>query len=329
MSELSSMPAEFHEHYGRMMDEDTRFQDYPMEALRTLELLDRYLPKSPACILDVGGGPGYYARRLAKAGYEVYLVDPVPRHIQLALLDTDDGPAPASATQGDARSLEQHSDGSIDAVLLLGPLYHLTEKSDRMAALSEAFRTLKPGGVILAAGLSRYASMIDGLDEFFVDDPAFVEIIYRDLAEGQHRNPTDNPCYFTTAYLHRPDDLRGELAEAGFVSAQVLAVEGVSWAARDLGERLANPQKRRVILDLIQRTESEPSILGASPHLMGIGYKPNDKAVPVHEEEHSDKDTTAGHRVPVSFGQRTDRDATNNDYTPERQEAEEKDSTGK
>ena len=273
MSDLLYMPDEFLDHYGRLMDENTRFEEFPMESIRTLEMLDRYLPPAPACILDVGGGPGFYARRLTKTGYEVHLVDPVPRHIQLARLDTEDGPAPASATLGDARCLKQHPDASVDAVLLLGPLYHLTEKGDRMAALAEALRTLKIGGVIFAAGLSRFSSILDGLDESFVDDPAFLEIVYRDLAEGQHRNPTDNPYYFTTAFLHRPNELRDEMIEAGFVDAQVLAVEGVSWAARDLRERLADPKKRKVVLDLIRRTETEPSILGASPHLLGVGHK--------------------------------------------------------
>ena len=72
-----------------------------------------------------------------------------------------------SISLGDARNLEW-GDGSVDVVLLLGPLYHLPVRSDRIAALSEAFRVLKPGGLLFAVGISRFASTLSGLiDGFF------------------------------------------------------------------------------------------------------------------------------------------------------------------
>jgi len=268
-------PDEIIAHYERTYDETTRLTDCgdgTMEAIRTLEILNRYLPSPPARILDVGGGPGFYARRLTAAGYEVHLIDPVPRHVEEASRDTDDGPTPASACLGDARDLGQ-PDSSFDAVLLLGPLYHLTGRDDRLTTLREAHRVVVPGGAVMAAAITRFASAIDGLDSGFIDDPAFRDIIDRDLAEGQHRNPGLKDHYFTTAFFHHPDELRSEMVEAGFTGAQVLAVEGISWAAGDLTERLADPVRREVALDIVRRTEAEPSLLGASPHLMGIATR--------------------------------------------------------
>ena len=71
--------------------------------------------------------------------------------------------------------------------------------------------------MVVVAAISRYASALDGLAQKLTRDPRFVAIRNRDLAEGQHRNDTGDPAYFTTAYFHRPDDLRAEMEAAGFV----------------------------------------------------------------------------------------------------------------
>ena len=116
----------------------------------------------------------------------------------------------ASVTLGDARSLDL-ADGSADAVLLMGPLYHLTGRNDRLSALREAHRVLKPGGMLIAKAINRFASLMDGLIESYIDDPNFVPILRRDLEEGQHRGLSDAVGYFTTAFFHRPEELEGEV----------------------------------------------------------------------------------------------------------------------
>ncbi|MCJ7726505.1 MAG: SAM-dependent methyltransferase, partial [Acidimicrobiia bacterium] len=83
--------------------------------------------------------------------------------------------------------------------------------------------------------------------------------------------PTGNPDYFTTAFFHRPGGLREEMVESGFTEVEIYAVEGISWAAPDLAERLADPAKRAIVLDMVARTETEPALLGASPHLLAVG----------------------------------------------------------
>src|SRR4051812_16265694 len=133
-----------------------------LERERTRELLTRFLPAAPAIVLDVGGGPGAHACWLAKQGYIVHLNDIVPSHVEKAIAASalqPDAPL-ATASIGDARSLQWKTD-AVDAILLLGPLYHLTARQDRVTALSEAHRVLKPGGVLLAVGISRFASTMD------------------------------------------------------------------------------------------------------------------------------------------------------------------------
>jgi hypothetical protein len=171
----------------------------------------------------------------------------------------------------DARHLPQESH-SADVVLVMGPLYHLTEHADRIAALNEAFRVMVDGGIVAVAAISRYASAMDGLSRRILD-PQFIAIRNRDLTDGQHRNNTGTLNYFTTAYFHRPDDLRGELEEAGFEGVSVLGVEGPAWILPDFGERWADAALRQEMLEIGRALEAEPSIVGISAHLLGIGRK--------------------------------------------------------
>jgi ubiquinone/menaquinone biosynthesis C-methylase UbiE len=260
-------------------DEASRLESLGrLEFARTMELLERFLPQAPAMVLDVGGGAGAYALPLARRGHEVHLLDPIAVHLEQALAAAEADPAAelASARIGDARALPQ-PDASVDAVLLLGPLYHLTEAAQRERALAEALRVLRPGGVLAAVGISRFASTLHGILRGFLIDPAFEPLVERDVAEGQHRNPDRVPHWFTTAYFHRPDELEREAAGAGFDVRALLAVEGPVGAHGEVGVLdawLDDPAKREVLMRAITRVEAEPSLLGASPHVMAIAIRP-------------------------------------------------------
>lgn len=267
-----SVPPEMIAHYAEGVERPRLTAAASLELLRTQHLLARVLPAPPARILDVGGGPAAYAEWLAGLGYDVHLVDPVPLHVEQARAIAATGP-PLAAELGDARVLDQR-DESADAVLLLGPLYHLTERPDRIAALREARRVVKPGGVIAAAAISRFASLGDGLRTGRLSDPRFASMVDRDVLEGQYRNETDDLGWFTTAYFHHPDELPGEVADAGLECDAVYAVEGVGMFARDLTTELADPARRDRLLDYITATEREPTLLGLSSHLLAIARRP-------------------------------------------------------
>lgn len=257
-------------------DEESRLRQgwFPLEHARMQELLLRYLPPVPATIIDAGGGTGVYACWLAALGYKVHLLDPVSKHVELARIASaqrSEHPL-ASAEVGDARNLP-HADGGVDAVLLLGPLYHLVEREDRIACLREAHRVLRPGGVVCGAAISHFASLLDSLAHGFFSDPLFAPILDRDLEQGQHRNPTTNPIYFTDAFFHRPGELSRELLAAGLQVLEVLPVEGPGWLARDFDRVWGDPLQRERLLAAVRKTEREPSVLGVSAHIMGIGRK--------------------------------------------------------
>ncbi len=271
----NKLQQEILSYYQYSEEADRLLQGYGrLEFARTQSLLERYLPDPPAAILDVGGGSGIYACPLAIQGYEVHLVDAVGRHVEQALqtsLEQPDHPL-ASARAGDARALEQDS-GSVDAVLLFGPLYHLTKEGDRMLALREARRVLRSGGVVLAVGISRFASTLQGIARGYIHDPAFAAIAERDLAEGQHRNPAKIKGYFTTAYFHHPEELGIEIERAGFAHERTVAVEGPASMLQDIDEQWDDLDRRRRLLAVLRNLEQEPSLLGVSSHIMAVGRK--------------------------------------------------------
>ena len=242
-----------------------------LEFERTKELLTRVVPQSPVRIVDVGGAAGPYSAWLAEQGHEVHLVDLSERLVGEARKRNATLKAPiASLSVADARSLPQ-PDAFADVVLIMGPLYHLTEAADRLAALREARRVLTTSGTLVVAAISRYASALDGLTRNLTIDPAFVAIRDRDLQDGQHRNNTDRPDYFTTAYFHRPEDIKAELEAAGLDDVRVFGVEGPGWLIADFDSRWADEAQRADLMWLARALESEPAVVGVSAHLLAVG----------------------------------------------------------
>jgi SAM-dependent methyltransferase len=259
---------EIRAHYETGVERDRLAAGYSrIEFARTKELLGPRLPVPPARVLDVGGGPGAYAAWLVDAGYEVRLIDPVPLHVEQARARAD---GRFDAVEGDARQLEEE-DGSYDVVLLLGPLYHLTARGDRLRALAEASRVLRPRGLVAAAAISRFASLLDGLISGHLRDEQGRAVVERDLADGQHRSPPGRPALFTTAFFHRPEELGAELQEAGFELDGIFGVEGPGWLR---GELLEDELVREDVLRVARAVEQEPSVLGASAHLLAFARRP-------------------------------------------------------
>ena len=273
---MGLIPEEIQAHYLQGGESERLSNEWgELERLRTQAILARHLPPPPAVILDVGGAAGAYAFPLARQGYEVYLVDPVELHLEQARSHARaSGVTLASIAQGDACHLDFPA-SSADAVLLLGPLYHLTERPDRLQALLEARRILRHRGVFLAASISRFASLVDGLSRGFFRDPEFREIVEADLTHGLHRNPTNHAEYFTTAYFHRPEELAAELGGAGFGDIRTLAIEGPAWSAALFRDAWNDAAQRQKLLEFLSLIEGEASIQGASAHVMAVAVRPD------------------------------------------------------
>ncbi|SDY57952.1 Methyltransferase domain-containing protein [Asanoa ishikariensis] len=236
-----------------------------LEFLRTWDVLTRVLPAAPSTVLDVGGATGVYAVPLAAAGCAVRVVDPVPEHVAHAA--TLPG---VTAVLGDARALPAAS-GAADAVLLFGPLYHLLSRTDRVLAWREAARVTRPGGVVVGATISRFASFFDGFVNDRFGDAAFRPLVEGALSDGMHRPSSPDRGWFTSAYFHHPDEPAAEAAEAGLVVQQRLAVESPLWMVGSrLDEILASAERTALLLEMLRQVEAEPTLLGASSHQLTV-----------------------------------------------------------
>jgi ubiquinone/menaquinone biosynthesis C-methylase UbiE len=224
---------------------------------RTLELLKRWLPPAPATILDIGGGPGRYSTHLNEQGYTSTLLDPVPKHIRQAAERGVD------AHLGDARSLP-FKDSSYDAVLMAGPLYHLPVPEDRNRALTEATRCVRPGGVVLAAAMSRWAKPAVKSARHELGDPATQSYLLRILANGQD---IEGDKFDLSSYNHDPTELQNELVAAGLDSVIILGIEGPLGA-----DARVNPALADVAIKAARIAEKQAPHL--SIHLLAAGVKP-------------------------------------------------------
>ena len=246
-----------------------------LEFERTKRIVLRFLPNSPATIADIGAGTGPYSFWLASLGYETHLVEPSRRLVEICrnrMQANPSQPGPQAIEIGDARSLH-FKDAFCDAVLMFGPLYHLTEREDRIRALRESHRVLKPGGYAFIATITRVASFIDALCHDLLGDRSFLSIVESDLGTGQHRNPTNEILYFTDAFFHRRTETRNEMEEAGFEVVAQLPIEGLGLLAQDFDSVWSDLQKRNSLLELLARTEGIEEVNGASAHHMSVGVK--------------------------------------------------------
>lgn len=237
--------------------------------LRTWDILDRFLPAGCA-VADIGGGPGTHAAYLAGRGHQVALFDPIERHVDAARRRSAAGPEAAfEARIADARHLPL-PDRSVDVALLMGPLYHLVDAEQRLLALREAARILRPGGHILAEVITRHAWVIEATVRDLLSEPGIWEDFERNVTTGLSQDPDQTPDGSFFAYFHRPDELEAELRAAGFGDVGLIAVEGFGRILGDLAARMDNPG---LLIRALRLCESEPSMLGVSAHIVGWARK--------------------------------------------------------
>jgi ubiquinone/menaquinone biosynthesis C-methylase UbiE len=260
--------------YSNEMEKDRLEQElFKLEGIRTKEIISRCLSKKNMTIADIGGGAGFYAFWLQQSGHNVSLIDLTPKNIELANeYSKKTGIQLTNCRTGDATNLDI-ADEQFDIVLLLGPLYHLINKEERVKALSEAKRIVKPNGFVLSAVISRYASLFDGFKRDLLTDDKFAKMVVDDLNTGIHLNETGNPEYFTTAYFHTPDEIKQEIIESGLQFEKLIAVESFGWIIDNFKEKSLDKTYMEKLNKIISIVETDDDLIAASPHIIAIAQK--------------------------------------------------------
>lgn len=244
----------------------------PIEQARMQELIQRFLPKRKSIVYDVGGAAGAYSFWMAANGHEVHLVDVVPLHIEQARRRAGERGSPklASYTVADGRKTGAPSSVA-DVILMHGPLYHLTDRVERIKAIREANRILKPGGLLLAVGITRYATLFWGLLAGATFKEGFLDMVREELTTSQHRRPPGADFGgFRTAFFHDPKELMDEVIEGGFRVRDTLGVIGPAWMAKDFSTNWQVPAHREILMEIARLTEAEPAL---GPRTMVVGEK--------------------------------------------------------
>ncbi len=275
----NSNPSEEVRHHYKGADEKNRLKTGigPLEFARMTELITQHFPPTPAVVCDIGGATGEYSFWLASKGYSVHLVDIVPMHIEQAKerAAISDGAKPVEMRVGDALDMD-YPDNFFDAAFLAGPLYHLIDRSDRVRALQEARRILKPGGILIAYGISRYASLMAGLLDGRVWTEDFMEMLRKEIPTGIHeRCKSNDPSgSLSLAFFHLPKELKDEVEDADMYVEKLLGVLGPAWMAKDFEAGWHDTKKRETLIEIARLTENQPEL---GPRTMIIAKKPLSK----------------------------------------------------
>jgi ubiquinone/menaquinone biosynthesis C-methylase UbiE len=251
-----------------------------IEFERTKEIILENIPAKSSVIYDIGGGYGEYSWWLASLGHSLHLYDISPKNIEMAGEMANEYPGCALKTTqvADARNINQ-PDSSADAIILFGPLYHIVEYEERQAALLECYRLLKKGGVLFTAAITRYATVLWAITTYgtkneFLGEPEFIEMIKRELKNGQYiKNPDSKYKGLGRSFFHRPEELEKEISEAGFTDADIRGVIGPLWLIPDIDKQWKDIKRRENIMNMVRMLEKEKAIMGASTHLVSIARK--------------------------------------------------------
>ncbi|NSW51276.1 MAG: class I SAM-dependent methyltransferase [Anaerolineae bacterium] len=248
-----------------VQEEWERLEKNRMEYAISSFILNKYLPSPPGQIADIGGGPGRYALDLAAAGYHVHLLDLSPGNIAFARTKAvERGVALQQATVFDASQPFPYPDNHLDALLMMGPLYHLVNPDLRQKAVGEAFRVLKPGGVVFTS----FCTMFGALQAVLMYNPQGLE---QEWATMQH-GINNHQLGFTTAWFARPEEVI--LLMEPFETLAILNTEGFSNNQQEVYRNM-EPDLFQKFLERNLEFALSPYTLGAGNHILFAGRKPD------------------------------------------------------
>ena len=257
------------EDFYNKASEETRLEKgmgvFEFERIKELIQLHILTPKST--VIDVGGGTGKYSEWLSTKGHNVHLVEPVLKHIKLAEKRAKKLKNPFSVAIGEATKLP-YKDNSADLVILHGPLYHLQKREDRVAAILEAKRVLKKGGIILGFAINYTASTLVGLMNGMIHANSFFNMCKEELTTGIHNAPQDFPFLLADAYYHKPEDLKEEFLEQNLNFINLFAVESLIWLDNEYFANMLDKKKSKTLKELQKLTQNDEYLLPFSPHMM-------------------------------------------------------------
>ena len=247
-----------------------RLEKHRTEFAVTSRAFEEFLSSPPCSILDIGGGPGRYSIELARQGYAVTLLEISGESLRLAQEKAGEAQVSlAGVIHANALDLGEIGSASFDAVLLMGPLYHLLSHTDRVQAIQEAMRVLKPHGRLFAAFITRFAPfryVANGEPDWLMGNQEYAQQL---LETGVHNQP---PTTFTKAYYVHPREVVPLMENQGLRTLCLIGCEGVVAGHEGKVNELTG-EAWQAWVELNYKLGQDPSLHGAADHLLYVGEK--------------------------------------------------------
>ncbi|WP_079506937.1 class I SAM-dependent methyltransferase [Mesobacillus jeotgali] len=252
--------------YDNAYDEWERLQRHKIEFDITKRYLDDFIKGDNLEIFDIGGGPGRYAMYLAERGHKVTLLDLSSKNIEVAKRKSfEKGIALEGYIHGNALELEEFQH-HFDVILLMGPLYHLTEEADRRKAVEGALKLLKPDGIIIASFISVYAPLQDSLLNLYPIES--VQGLLGYLQDGENKDGKG----FTTAYFINPKEAKEFMKSYGLKELIFAGIENIL-GCKEKEINLLNESEYRKWIEIGYHLSTDENLIGTSQHFLYIGRK--------------------------------------------------------
>jgi len=265
------MGRSIQQYYNSDYDEWGRLERHRIEFEITKRTLDKFIPAGSS-VLDVGGGPGRYSIYLAQKGHEVTLLDLCEKLVeQAALHSREAGVELKGCIRGNALDIDKILPGrEFDAVLCMGPMYHLLEESEREAAINQCMGVLKKGGILVVAFISAYAPIVGCLKAYPGEIGRLKNDLLRYVKDGRHESRMNDG--FTDAYFFDPERIEEFMARFKLETLKVMAVEGLGALVEEKLMQLKE-EDFQDWLDVLEAISSNKVVWGSCEHLLYVARK--------------------------------------------------------
>jgi len=244
---------------------------HQLEYLTSMRYMQKYLPPT-GHLLDAGGGPGRYTIGLAKAGYDVTLLDLTPANLEFArrrIARSGVRRRVKDMVEGSICDLSRYPADSFDAVLCTGgPLSHVVDAGERNRAIDEMIRVAKPGAPLFVSVMSRLSvlKIILYLSPEEITMPHFAA-----LRETGHYMGENG---FTACHFFDLEELRAAFEGKSVSVLEMVGLEGISSHHRkQLNAVARHPQRWAAWLETHYATCTHPAVVATSEHMMIVCRK--------------------------------------------------------
>ena len=231
----------------------------------TTNVLNKYIEPHHK-ILELGAGTGVYSFYFAERGNDVLATDITPKHIETIKqkLNAKRDNMNLSAEVADATDLSQYASESFDVVTCLGPIYHLTEESDREKCIQESLRVLKKGGLLAVAYINKQFILHHVMlrDKNFLTNRFIDKILNTGvIKEGEKE------CFWTDAFFTSPIEMESFIQRYDVEIIDHVGTDGLNPFLRDYIDEMNDDEYSQWVYYTLKSCRDK-SILGMSNHGM-------------------------------------------------------------